>query len=52
MQACAVVVGDGDDEGEMEWAIKHGTEIGGMSIPSLRRSSEIAAGKDGRLLDG
>ncbi|KAH9942886.1 hypothetical protein B0H21DRAFT_823826 [Amylocystis lapponica] len=40
MQSCAVLVPDQ----EREWVVANGTEVGGISLPSLRRLFEIAVG--------
>lgn len=50
MQICAVIVDD--QEGEAEWVVKHGIEIGGVSLPSVRRLFEIAVGDDRGFVDG
>ena len=52
MQACAVVVEEGNEVGEREWVLKNGIELGGVGIPSLRRLFEIAVGEDHEFLDG
>lgn len=52
MQACAVVVEEGDEVGESEWVLRNGIELGGVSIPSLRRLFELAVGEGGEFLDG
>jgi hypothetical protein len=50
MQSCAVIVDDGD--GEAEWVVKNGIELGGVSVPSVRRLFEIAVGDDRGFVDG
>jgi hypothetical protein len=40
MQKCAVIV----SEEESEWVLTNGQELGGVSLPSLRRLFEIAVG--------
>ncbi|KAH9936185.1 uncharacterized protein B0H18DRAFT_315493 [Fomitopsis serialis] len=40
VQSCAVIVA----EEEREWVVANGTELGGISLPSLRRLFEIAVG--------
>ena len=52
MQACAVVVEEGNEVGEREWVLRNGIELGGVSIPSLRRLFEIAVGEGDEFLDG
>lgn len=40
VQSCAVLV----PEDERSWVVENGTELGGISLPSLRRLFEIAVG--------
>ncbi|KZT73877.1 hypothetical protein DAEQUDRAFT_721361 [Daedalea quercina L-15889] len=40
MQSCAVIV----PEAEQDWVVASGTELSGISLPSLRRLFEIAVG--------
>ncbi|KAH7923356.1 hypothetical protein BV22DRAFT_1130736 [Leucogyrophana mollusca] len=40
MQKCAVIV----PEEDQDWVMTHGTELSGVSLPSLRRLFEIAVG--------
>lgn len=47
MQQCATVV----PEEERDWVIAHGTELGGVSLPGLRRLFEIAVGYGPRSTD-
>jgi len=42
MQKCAVVVPDE----EVDWVLNNGIELGGVSLPSLRRLFQIAVGDD------
>ncbi|PCH40183.1 hypothetical protein WOLCODRAFT_150222 [Wolfiporia cocos MD-104 SS10] len=49
VQSCAVIV----PEEERQWVVANGTELGGISLPSLRRLFEIAVGAgDNVLLPG
>jgi hypothetical protein len=50
MQSCAVIVDDAD--GQAEWVAKNGIELGGVSVPSVRRLFEIAVGDDRGVIDG
>jgi hypothetical protein len=50
MQSCAVIL---DEEGgEAEWVVKNGIELGGISVPSVRRLFEIAVGDDRGFVGG
>ncbi|KAH9924672.1 uncharacterized protein BXZ73DRAFT_103512 [Epithele typhae] len=44
VQNCAVLVSEGD----REWVVANGIEIGGVSLPSLKRLFEIAVGAGGQ----
>lgn len=52
MQRCAVVIDTLDGEGEADWVLSNGIELGGVSLPSLRRLFEIAVGDDKGIVDG
>ncbi|KAI0356404.1 hypothetical protein OH77DRAFT_1423341 [Trametes cingulata] len=45
VQSCAVLV----PEGERDWVVAAGVEVGGVSLPSLRRLFEIAVGAGERV---
>lgn len=44
VQCCAVIIDDRD--GQAEWVVQNGIELGGISVPSVRRLFEIAVGND------
>jgi|SRR5882762_7134829 len=49
MQSCAVIV---DEDGQAEWVVKNGIELGGVGVPSLRRLFEIAVGDERGIVHG